>query len=63
MSPEEFRKIATGMSRSDVLHLGAPASKITMFDDGHLVELYSYHQNGQKFGALRLTDGTVSSIE
>ena len=31
--------------------------------DGHLVEVYSYRQNGQKIGALRLTDGAVSSIE
>jgi hypothetical protein len=63
MSPEELRKISTGTSRSDVLRLGTPASKITMFDDGHLVELYSYRENGQRFGTLRLTDGAVSSIE
>ena len=63
MSPEEFHAITTGMPRTDVLHLGLPASKITMFDDGHLVEIYSYRQNGQRFGALRLTDGAVSSIE
>ena len=63
MSPEDFHKISTGTPRTDVLRLGVPASKITMFDDGHLVEVYSYHQNGQKFGALRLTDGAVSSIE
>lgn len=63
MSPEEFRKIATGTTRGDVLRLGTPASRITMFDDGHLVELYSYRQNGQRFGTLRLTDGAVSSIE
>ena len=63
MSPEEFHAIATGMPRTDVLHLGLPASKITMFDEGHLVEIYSYRQNGQKFGTLHLTDGAVSSIE
>lgn len=63
MSPEEFRKISTGASRGDVLRLGTPASRITMFDDGHLVELYSYRQNGQKFGTLRLTDGAVSNVE
>jgi hypothetical protein len=34
-----------------------------MFDDGHLVEIYSYHENGQRFGAVRLSDGAVSSIE
>ena len=63
MSPEELRKISTGTTRGDVLRLGTPASKITMFDDGHLVELYSYRQNGQRFGTLRLTDGAVSSVE
>jgi hypothetical protein len=63
MSPEEFHTISNGMSREDLLRLGAPASRITMFDDGHLVEVYSYRQNGQKFGALRLTDGAVSNVE
>lgn len=63
MTPEEFRTIANGMPRADLLKLGAPASKITMFDDGHLVEVYSYRQNGQNFGTLRLTDGAVSSIQ
>ena len=63
MSPQELRQISTGTQRTDVLRLGAPSSKITMFDDGHLVEVYSYSQNGQRFGALRLTDGAVSSIE
>ena len=63
MSAEEFRTISNGMSRADLLKLGAPASKITMFDEGHLVEIYSYRQNGQNLGALRLTDGAVSSIQ
>jgi hypothetical protein len=63
MSPEDFRSVSTGMTRADVLKFGVPDSKITMFEDGHLVELYSYHQNGQKFGGLRLTDGVVSSIQ
>ncbi|MDP8989664.1 MAG: hypothetical protein M3N41_06235 [Acidobacteriota bacterium] len=63
MSPEKFRNISTGTPRGDVLRLGAPSSRITMFDEGHLVELYSYRQNGQRFGTLRLTDGAVSSVE
>ncbi len=63
MSPEEFRRVSLGEARADVLKFGAPASKITMFEDGHVVEQYSYHQNGQKFGGLRLTDGVVSSIQ
>ena len=63
MSPDDFRSVSNGMTRADVLKLGAPAGKITMFEDGHLVEVYSYRQNGQRFGTLRLTDGAVSSIE
>jgi hypothetical protein len=63
MSPENFHSVSPGMTREDVLSLGAPDSKITMFEDGHLVELYSYHQNGQKFGGLRLIDGVVASIQ
>ena len=63
MSPEDLRSVSTGMTRADVLKLGAPSSKITMFEDGHLVEVYSYHQNGQKFGGLKLTDGVVSSVQ
>jgi hypothetical protein len=63
MSPEDLRSVSTGMARADVLKLGAPSSKVTMFEDGHVVELYSYHQNGQKFGGLKLTDGVVSSVQ
>ena len=63
MSPEDLRSVSTGMTRADVLKLGAPSSKITMFEDGHVVEQYSYHQNGQKFGGVKLTDGVVSSVQ
>jgi hypothetical protein len=63
MSPEDFRSVSNGMTRADVLKFGAPAGKITMFEDGHLVEVYSYRQNGEKIGTLRLTDGAVSSIQ
>ena len=63
MSPENLRSVSTGMTREDVLKFGPPSSKITMFEDGHVVEQYSYHQNGQKFGGLKLTDGVVSSVQ
>ena len=63
MSQESLKTVSEGMSRADVLKLGAPASRITMFDDGHLSETYSYRQQGQKFGAVRLTDGAVASVE
>ncbi len=63
MSPEDLRSVSLGTTRADVLKFGAPSSKITTFDDGHVVEIYSYHQNGQKFGGLTLTDGVVSSVQ
>jgi hypothetical protein len=59
---EELRLVTTGMQRPDVLRLGIPAAKITMYDDGHLVEIYRYHSNDTTIGAVRLTDGTVSSV-
>jgi len=63
MSPEELRSVSLVTTRADVLKYGAPSSKITMFEDGHVVEQYSYHQNGQKFGGIKLTDGVVSSVQ
>jgi hypothetical protein len=63
MSPEDFKNLTTGMSRADVLKLGIPSSRITTFEDGHLVESYSYRENHQRFGGLKLTDGVVSSVQ
>jgi hypothetical protein len=63
MSPEDLRSVSLGTTRADVLKYGPPSSKITTFEDGHVVEFYSYHENGQKFGGLKLTDGVVSSVQ
>jgi hypothetical protein len=63
MSPEDLRSVSLGTTRADVLKYGAPSAKITTFEDGHLVEFYSYHQNGQRFGGVKLTDGVVSSVQ
>jgi hypothetical protein len=58
----ELRTVTRGMSRSDVLKLGTPAARITMFDDGHLVEIYRYQDHDDNLGVVRLTDGSVSSV-
>ncbi|MSV34731.1 MAG: hypothetical protein EXQ47_03935 [Bryobacterales bacterium] len=63
MSREGLQNVSAGMNRADVLRLGAPASKITMFENGHLSETYSYRQQGQKVGTVRLTDGAVAAVE
>jgi hypothetical protein len=51
------------MDRVALLNLGAPASRITMFDDGHLVEIYRYMTKDTTFGVVRLSDGAVSIIQ
>jgi len=63
MSTEELKAVSIGMSRADLLKFGAPASKITMFNDGHISETYTYRQQGQRVGTVRLTDGAVAGVE
>jgi hypothetical protein len=60
---EDLKALTLGTVREDVLKLGAPASKITMFDDGHLLEIYSYMAKNTTIGVVRLSDGAVSHVE
>jgi hypothetical protein len=46
-----------------VLKLGPPSSRITMYDDGHLVEIFRYQARDTTFGVVRLSDGSVSRVE
>jgi hypothetical protein len=63
VTPDDLKKVMTGTSREDLLKLGAPASKIMMSDDGHLLETFSYAAKDSSFGRVKLTDGAVSSVE
>jgi hypothetical protein len=64
VTAENLRDIAPGAAREDVLKLGIPAARITMFgDDGHLLEIYSYRAKNTTFGVVRLSDGAVSKVE
>jgi hypothetical protein len=63
VTPADLKKVAGGMSREDLLKMGAPASRIMMFDDGHLQEIYHYAANNSTFGVVRLVDGAVSAVE
>jgi hypothetical protein len=57
-TPDDLRKLARGESREDVLKFGEPASRITMFDDGHLQETFRY-----PFGVVRFIDGAVVTVD
>lgn len=50
------------MRRDDVLKLGVPSARITMYDEGHLIEIYDYASSESRVGAVHLTDGTVSQV-
>jgi hypothetical protein len=63
MTPEKFKQIVAGMSRKEVLIMGDPSSKVAMFEDGHMVETFSYRAGGERFGRLRLQDGAVVEVE
>jgi hypothetical protein len=60
---EDLKKVTNGMSREDLLKLGAPASRITMSDDGHLLETFSYAAKDASIGRVKLINGAVSSVE
>lgn len=62
-SVEDLKTLASGTSKADVLKLGAPASRVTMFDDGHLVEIFRYQTRDVALGVVRLSDGSVTSVE
>jgi len=60
---EDLQALASGTTRRDLLKLGAPSSRITMYDDGHLVEIYRYQSRDTTFGTVRLSVGTVSNVQ
>jgi len=63
MTREKLQQVTVGMPRADVLKFGEPASRIAMFEDGHMIETFSYRADGERFGRLRLENGAVAKIE
>jgi hypothetical protein len=64
VTADNLRSIVPGDTREDVLKLGIPAARLTMFgDEGHLLEIYSYMTKGATLGVVRLSDGSVSKVE
>lgn len=60
---EDLKNLALGTSREDVLKAAPPASRVTMFEGGHLLEIFHYASNDSNIGEVRLSDGTVASVE
>jgi len=63
VTADDLKSLASGTERKDVLKLGSPASRITMYDDGHLVEIYRYQSHDRTIGVVKLSDGSVSKVQ
>jgi len=63
VTADDLKKVAAGMNREQLLKIGEPAGRITLSEDGHLIEVFQYSANGASLGTVRLTDGTVSSVQ
>ncbi len=61
VSVDELKSIAAGMKREDVLKIGPPSARITMFEDGHLLEIFRYMNGDSTLGVVRLADGSVQT--
>lgn len=63
MTADGLKTLPKGLTRADLLRKGFPAAKITMWEDGHLSETYSYRQQGRRIGSVHLTDGAVARVD
>lgn len=61
---EDLLSVKTG-TREDALTaaLGAPSSRVTIPEDGHLMEILSYSARGQLLGTVRLDNGEVIGVQ
>lgn len=62
-SEEDFAKVKEGSARQDVFAaLGTPSSRITIPDEGHLIEILSYSDGARRLGSVRMDNGQVVSV-
>ena len=61
---EDFATIQAGASEAQVASaLGQPESKVTIPDDGHMVQICQYWSKGKQLGTVRLDNGQVVNVE
>jgi hypothetical protein len=63
VNPEALRGIEIGQERAQVIEkLGTPAARVTIPEEGRLLEVYYYHDKGEAVGAVRLGNGAVTDV-
>lgn len=60
---DDLKQVAVGEQRDELLKLGPPSARISMWEDGHLLEIFSYRAKELTLGQVRLHDGAVHSVE
>ena len=60
---DDLKQVAVGEQRDELLKLGPPSARISMWDDDHLLEIFSYRAKELMLGHVRLHDGVVDSVE
>ncbi len=64
LPPKSWPASSVGATESElVTTLGQPESKVTIPDDGHLVEICQYWSKGKQLGTVRLDNGQVVNVE
>ncbi len=64
LTKQDLKTVDEGASRKQVLaHLGPPAARVLIPEEGRLREIYSFTGRGKHLGWVQLTDGTVSSVK
>jgi len=61
---EQFVSVKVGATAKEVLAvLGAPASRVTIPDEGHMLEICQYWAKGKQLGTIRLDNGQVVTVQ
>jgi hypothetical protein len=55
--------VVAGTPRQQLLSLGPPSARITMQQDGHLLEVYDYLGQDVPIGVVHLKDGVVDTVD
>ncbi len=64
VTAEAFAQVKQGdTNRELIARLGSPTTKISMPEEGRVVEIYKYSSQGVELGSIRVVDGTVAEVK